>query len=171
MQILILQTILNGPSVAPDLITQWLTRYAPYMPALERASVTSAYTTYGELTTIGNVLPFCQAAKETAWFSADRWRKSRNPAGLGATNDGAWGGVFASVSAGIFAQYAHLLTYATTATHQPYATLALFDPRLSATPPAWRGSAKTWPDLNGKWAYPGVGYGESIIQRANVLLR
>ena len=36
----------------------------------------------------------------------------------------------------------------------------LVDPRFKYVP---RGVAPTWTGLNGKWAVPGIGYGESIL--------
>ncbi len=104
-------TILNGPQVDPIYLYRALNKYTKLSQA-EKDSIVSAYTTYGELTTIGNLYPFSQAAHETGWFSSERWVKSKNPAGLGADDTGAWGGHFDTVSAGVLAQYAHLLCYA-----------------------------------------------------------
>ena len=100
-----------------------------------------------------------------AYFSSERWVQSKNPAGLGATNDGAWGNTFASIAEAIFAQYAHLMAYALPSNPTPLQkAIASADPRYAAlVKKNWVGSAPRWQDLNGKWAYPGVGYGESIV--------
>lgn len=174
MMITINQTILNGPHVPSHRLCDWLQSYAPSIKDNHDA-IAAAYTTYGELTKIGNLLPFAQAAKETGWFSSPRWVRSYNPAGLGATNDGAWGGTFSNPAEGILTQYAHLVVYAmdeTACTAVPlWRFFALVDPRFDAVKQrGWVGSVQQWTHLNGKWAYPGRNYGESIIERANVLL-
>lgn len=131
----------------------------------EIAPIVSAYTTFGEITRMGNVYPLAQWADETGWGKSDRWNKARNPAGLGATNDGAWGSTFASISEGILAQYAHLLCYSTTPQENSYSIeqLAQLSPRKTEMQQAFgRGSARMWEQLNGKWAFPGDGYAEKI---------
>jgi len=131
-----------------------------------------AFTTYGQLTSIGNVLPFAQAVHETACFLSPRWIGSFNPAGLGATNDGAWGKTFATPAAGILAQYAHLLSYALADGHGTFAQQRLsmyFDPRRAAMGNT-RGCALTWRGLNGRWAVPGTTYAEKIIEIANAIV-
>lgn len=167
-------TILNGPQVDPIYLHRALNTWAKHLSTDEKESIVTAYTAFGELTTIGNLYPFVQAAKETAWFSSERWVKSKNPAGLGATNDGAWGSHFNTPAEGILAQYAHLLAYATKPEKNTFLLerLAQLSPRLEAMSKAFgRGSARTWKDLNGKWAFPGNGYGESIIKRAEEVLK
>ncbi|KPV51795.1 hypothetical protein SE17_19175 [Kouleothrix aurantiaca] len=104
------QTIIGGPQILMDRLRRSLA--AKNVPEETIESVVAAYTAYGELTGIGNLLPLAQAVHETGWFRSDRWVISQNPAGLGATDDGAWGNVFDTPAAGILAQYAHLLAYA-----------------------------------------------------------
>ncbi len=169
-----IQPILGGPMVHQKALAQWAV-YFGGLPLAEAEVIAETYTVYGMLTRIGNVLPFVQAAKETAWFTSPRWKQSYNPAGLGATNDGAWGEHFRTPAEGVLAQYAHLLTYAvsgdTARTHPLLTALATIDPRYDAVKSkGWLGSASRWIDLNGKWAWPGRDYGQSILQRANVLL-
>lgn len=167
-------TILNGPQVDPIRLHRALNMWAKHLSLEERESIVAAYTTYGELTTIGNILPFCQAAKETGWFASERWKRSKNPAGIGATNDGAWGSHFNNAAEGILAQYAHLLCYATKPEENSFLIerLAQLSPRIEAMSKAFgRGSARTWVSLGGKWAWPGNGYGESIIKRAEEVMK
>lgn len=168
------QKVLGGPHVPMGFLKLWLIKYAPAVRGYED-SVAAAYTVYGELTRFGNLLPFSQGAKETGWFSSERWVKSYNPAGLGATNDGSWGGDFRNPAEGIAAQYAHLAAYAIPPEEFVKSPVnrawAIIDPRYHAiVSMGWLGTAPRWRDLDGKWAFPGIGYGKSIIERANKLL-
>lgn len=152
--------------------------YAPLVALLQRRNVpqadaiAAAYVTYGTLSGIGSLVPLAQAILETGCFTSARWVQACNPAGLGATNDGAWGGTFASPAAGIIAQYAHLLAYACPAAQLTpvQQRLIAFDPRLVALERAGlRGVAPRWIDLNGRWAVPGLIYGQTILRLARTL--
>ncbi len=157
--------IIGQANVDPARLRTVLNKVPSQLTTADRETLVDAYTLYGELTGIGNLYPFAQACKETAYFSSERWVQSKNPAGLGATNDGAWGNTFASIAEAIFAQYAHLMAYALPSNPTPLQkAIASADPRYAAlVKKNWVGSAPRWQDLNGKWAYPGVGYGESIV--------
>jgi N-acetyl-anhydromuramyl-L-alanine amidase AmpD len=160
------QAIIGGPHLPTAQLRNWLDLKAGGVDEDSRDEIACAYTTYGRLTRIGNLLPLAQAWHETGGFTSERWVKSFNPAGLGATNDGAWGATFASPAEGIVAQYAHLLAYAAddTQLNLPQRTLVLLDPRLQPlTQIHGRGSAARWIDLNGRWAVPGPTYGQAII--------
>jgi hypothetical protein len=161
------QVILNGPQVDTAVLRAWLDAHAPAQSAAIRDEIACAFTAYGRLSKIGNLLPFAQAIHETGNFSSARWVQAFNPAGLGATNDGAWGSTFASPSEGIVAQFGHLLAYAAkdSQLNVPQRLMVQFDPRLDPlTKRQWRGIAPRWIDLNGRWAYPGDGYGQKILQ-------
>lgn len=134
--------------------------------------IVCAYTTYGELTGIGNVYPIAQWAHETGWGTSERWRVSNNAAGLGATNDGAWGNTFKSVAEGVLAQYAHLLCYATKPEeNRPIIEMiAQLSPRREAMEKVFgRGSAKYWHELSGKWNFPSLKYHLKIMEIAKYL--
>ena len=131
-----------------------------------------AYTSFGELTRMGNVYPLAQWAHETGWGKSPRWVEARNPAGLGATNDGAWGATFNSIAEGVLAQYAHLLCYATKPEENSFIIerIAQLSPRKDAMVAKFgRGSAPTWELLNGKWAFPGTTYAQKIFDIAKYL--
>jgi N-acetylmuramoyl-L-alanine amidase/Mannosyl-glycoprotein endo-beta-N-acetylglucosaminidase len=139
----------------------------------DAVTIAAAYTTLGAITGIGNVYPLAQAIHETGWFTSERWVKARNPAGLGATNDGAWGSSFSSIAAGVAAQYAHLLAYCTVPTDNNLLqeNLAISSPRYATMVARYRrGNAKYWTDLNGKWAFPGTTYGEKILEIGKIFL-
>lgn len=165
------QPIIGGPQVGMARLANALHLRAD-LPLGQADDIVAAYTAIGQLTRIGNLIPFAQAAHETGWFTSERWVRSYNPAGLGATSDGTWGATFASPAEGIAAQYAHLLAYAAAdaALNVPQRVLVQMDPRLSAMTWRWgRGSAPRWVDLNGKWAVPGPTYGQAILRIARAI--
>ena len=100
---------------------------------------------------------FAQAMKETGWlrFGGSVRPEQCNFCGLGATGASAEAASFESVRVGLRAQVQHLKAYAS----RDALTLPLVDPRFNFVE---RGCAPMLEDLNGKWAVPGVGYGESI---------
>lgn len=113
---------------------------------------------------------FCQAMKETGWlqFGGDVKVGQCNFGGLGATGGGAGGATFPDVRTGLRAQVQHLKLYASTAPLNN----DLVDQRWDAAISAWgRGSAPNLEDLNGKWAVPGNGYGQGILDMISALLK
>lgn len=169
--------MLNGTQVDPIYLQRALNKWATHLTVPQKDSIVSAYTAYGELTTLGNIFPFAQAVKETGWFASDRWKKSFNPAGLGATDDGAWGGHFDTAAAGIFAQYAHLLCYAATDTelNALQQMIARLSPRRAAVMREYGlGVAKnSWLGLSLKWNSPtgNKNYGQEIITLGEKIMR
>lgn len=110
-----------------------------------------------------------QICKESAGWQSAIVRDKNNPSGLGAVNDNAYGGAvtFDTPEAGIQATIAHLLTY-TLGTANPWWDL---DPRATAVPQRNLGVVDTLSDLDGKWAWPGQGYGAGIANLANDLVQ
>lgn len=109
-----------------------------------------------------------QIVKECAGWQSRIVRDKNNPSGLGAINSDPYNGAvtFATPREGIRATVAHLMVYA--AGDGPWAA---FDPRYQAVRSAgWLGIAHVWRDLNGRWASPGIGYGESIANQANQIV-
>lgn len=111
-------------------------------------------------------MAFAQAVKETNYFTFMRpdgsmslvLPRQNNFCGLGATNNseigkGAW---FDTPRLGVRAQIQHLKAYAS---KEPLKNPCV-DPRFHLVT---RGCAPNWEDLNGRWAVPGTGYGESIV--------
>lgn len=138
----------------------YLRRFNPDAPDYARL-----YLEIGERYGVRGDLAFAQSIKETGYwrFGGDVKPEQNNFAGLGATGGGARGASFATPQEGIEAQIQHLYGYATTAPLPSGAKLV--DPRFSILQSAGlRGAAPTWEQLNGRWAVPGVGYGESIVQ-------
>ncbi len=105
---------------------------------------------------------FAQAMHETGWlrFGGSVKPEQCNFAGLGATSATVGGASFESVQLGIRAQVQHLKAYAN---KEPLNNECV-DPRFNLVT---RGCAPLVTDLNGRWAVPGNGYGESILRIAN----
>jgi hypothetical protein len=164
--------IVGNRTIPIEILNHHVFTRSPHLTVGQRQSIVSTFTSFGELTRIGNVYPFMQAAKETGWFSSSRFLRNNNPAGLGATDDGAEGARFDTIEHGILAQYAHLLCYATKAEENAahIEVLTEFSPRKDAMIRAYgRGSARTWLSLSRKWATD-KGYGKSIIEMGSTLL-
>ena len=98
-----------------------------------------------------------------------------NPAGIGATNDGAEGHIWTNPEQGILAQYAHLPAYTLTlgeeeSTYQRL-KLSQVSPRYAILEKAnLLGVADQWVDLNGRWAWPGTTYAQKIAGIAEEIL-
>lgn len=142
-------------------------RYAPdgqYWPA--PAGIGAAIVTEARRLGINHDLAAAQILHETAAWQSRFARERNNPGGLGAVNNNPDAALrFATPAEGIRAHMAHLATYA-----RGEGPWTADDPRYAATPPAWRGSVRVLRDLDGKWAYPGIGYGAGIARLANQLL-
>ncbi len=171
----ITDTILNGFQTDPIYLHRALNKYSPKLTTAEKENIVSAYTTYGELTTIGNLYPFAQWCHETGYGTSRRWVENRNPAGIGATNDGAEGYKASSIADGILMQYAHLLCYAVPDDQLAplQKAIARLSPRRMALIGAFGlGSAgNRWVGLNTRWAFPGKTYGNKILEIGEGILR
>lgn len=72
--------------------------------------------------------------------------------------EGQHGAYFSTPADGVEAHIQHLYAYAS---KQPLpAGKDIVDPRFTLV---GRGIASTWSDLDGRWAVPGIGYGQSIL--------
>lgn len=142
--------------------------------------IAELYLEIGAKYNIRGDLAFAQALKETGYFQFyGRVQAFQNNfCGLGAsgienTGEEALNGVepdraayipglhgltFMTVADGVEAHIQHLYAYA--ADEELPDGCELVDPRFQYVK---RGVAETWTDLNGRWAIPGDGYGESII--------
>ena len=100
---------------------------------------------------------YAQAMKETGYLRFGNLVQADqcNFAGIGATGHGNPGYTFSTVREGLRAQVQHLKAYAC---DEPLNNPCV-DPRFGLVT---RGCAPKTTDLNGRWAVPGVGYGESL---------
>lgn len=168
--------IIGNVNVPVEVLFAALEKYAKHLPKQQKETLVSAYTALGDVTGIGNLYPFCQGAKETAWYSSDRFVKSYNTSGLGADDTGAWGSHFDTVTAGVLAQYAHLLCYAMSEESLNYIQkqLSYLSPRRKEMIKAYGlGAANnTWIGLSQKWNTPkeiGANYGREVVKIANII--
>ncbi len=108
-------------------------------------------------------LAMAQAILETGYFrfGGDVLPTQNNFAGLGTTG-GARGVWFESARIGVRAHIQHLLAYATA--REPLKPIV--DPRyeIVRSLPHSFAQCYSWESLGGKWAIPGVGYGEKIVK-------
>ena len=106
-------------------------------------------------------IAFLQCIHETNWLKFTGVVKpgQNNFAGIGATGPNNPGLSFPTAEAGVEAHIQHLYAYATNTSIPEGRTL--YDKRFHLVK---RGSAPNWEDLNGKWAVPGIGYGEKIVE-------
>lgn len=151
--------------------------------------VVDLYLSIGRIYGIRGDLAFCQAAKETGWWKYGNLVKpwQNNYCGLGATGTaiadastvslngadptqvwyetGMHGAFFKTPAVGVEAQMQHLYAYLHAG--QEGCPLpsgrTLYDPRYTIvlTIPSYQ--AMYWQDLSGRWAVPGIGYGQSIV--------
>lgn len=181
------------PTVTADRMAAFLTAHNPDVlsninsdpanPALTVKDFCQMYLDEGRAEGVRGDIAFAQSIKETGYFkytgmSDSQWN---NYAGLGVTGAkftdgqidsvpfaegvtilentaGSWVGVkFDTPKLGVRAQIQHLKGYAAA---QPLVN-SLVDPRYTLVN---HGCAPYWPGLDGRWAVPGDGYGESIIQ-------
>lgn len=109
-------------------------------------------------------LALSQALLETGFFrfGGDVLPAQNNYAGIGTTGGGARGAWFESARIGVRAHIQHLLAYSTA--REPLNPIV--DPRyaLVRALPQYFAQCSSWESLGGKWAIPGVGYGEKIIK-------
>lgn len=173
-------SILGDPIATADQLKAILYAKNPGAP-----DVVDLYLSIGKIYGIRGDVAFCQAALETGWwhYGGDALPEQNNYCGLGVTGaivedasaeplrgadpanvwfvtgkHGAW---FSSPAVGVEAQIQHL--YAYVHGDDPNRTIpagrTLYDPRFTLV----GNKAVTWQDLSGRWAVPGIGYGQDII--------
>ena len=108
---------------------------------------------------------FSQAMVETGWlqFGGSVRAEQCNFGGLGAVSNSVAGASFPNVRIGLRAQVQHLKAYAS---NDPLNNSCV-DPRFQFVK---RDIAPTVEDLNGRWAVPGTGYGQSITSLVERML-
>ncbi len=114
-------------------------------------------------------IAFAQALKETGFFSYGGTviPAQNNYCGLGTTSATVKGAFFESPRVGVRAHIQHLLAYVST--KRPVTPVV--DPRYSLVRGVYGSNTlNQWQDLNGRWAVPGVGYGQSILDYYHAIL-
>jgi len=154
------RSILNSqPSATQAQMRAYLTSRNTTIGAAEVADIVVAYWRWGVVYGIDPAGAFAQACHETNLFrfGGQVAASQHNPAGLGATNDGAAGLGWQSWEDGVGAHYLHLLAWCNDQRGRT-------DRRWSQVMAAAQGIgfATTWRSLGGRWAVPGVGYGDGL---------
>ena len=156
------------PSASARQALAYLARGNPALPAADASDIVAAYWAVGLEVGIDPAAALAQSCHETNGyrFGGQVGAAQHNVAGIGATNDGAAGLAWPTWAAGIRAHYAHLLAWCGDARGNT-------DPRWSLVRQAAKakGNARTWADLGGRWAVPGVGYGDGIERHWQAILR
>ncbi|HHW22586.1 MAG TPA: hypothetical protein GXX26_06850 [Clostridiaceae bacterium] len=155
--------IMGEPELTAEQMRKFLRSVNPNAPQ----GIEEIYLEEGKTEGVRGDIAFCQAIHETNYFrftgvARIEWH---NPAGLGVTgqivNGVPVGCKFPDWRIGIRAHIQHLKAYAV---KNPTFSNPLVDPRFDVLKQAgYIGTAPTWTDLNGKWAYPGKTYGQSIL--------
>ncbi|WLD94174.1 N-acetylmuramoyl-L-alanine amidase [Alkalihalobacillus sp. AL-G] len=148
-------TILGPTLIQPENLNLFVKKVNPNAPDLGAL--------YDELSRVYGIrgdVAFAQAVHETNYFRFTGVVEpgQNNYAGIGATGPNENGASFATPKEGVLAHLQHLFAYAST--EQPPDEFDIVDPRFSLVN---RGSAKSWTQLNGKWAVPGTTYGQQIL--------
>jgi hypothetical protein len=113
---------------------------------------------------------FAQALHETGYFryGGDVVPLQNNFCGLGTVGNGSRGVWFDSAQIGVRAQVQHLVGYASKEPPKK----EIVDPRYGLLKASGNfGGAKTWTELNGKWAMPGKTYGQKILRIHEQIMR
>ncbi|WP_241156707.1 glucosaminidase domain-containing protein [Bacillus sp. FJAT-42376] len=136
-----------------------LTYPTPKLTSVNIYQLADLYLEIGRKEGVRGDIAFAQAVHETGFFKfgGDVVPEQNNYAGIGTTGGGVKGAYFSSPDEGVRAHIQHLKAYAST---EPLNTV-LADPRFNLVK---RGIAPLWSDLNGRWAVPGRGYGEKVLQ-------
>jgi hypothetical protein len=128
------------------------------------------YWKYAPLVGIDPFMAVAQCVHETDSLNSN-WaaRPRRNPAGLGVHEEG--GLSFATWDNGVQAHIGQLLAYALTdaAANPAQRAMMLRNPRHHFIPAQWRGTARLWRDLGGKWT-ANPNYSDGVVRRARGML-
>lgn len=156
--------IMGGAVATQEQCVRYLLKHNP-SPKLNVSpqELVSYYYEEGSRTGIRPDIAFAQALKETGYFryGGTVVPAQNNYCGLGTTSATVQGAYFATPRLGVKAHMQHLLAYASTEKPQD----KIVDPRYELVRNSYGSNTlKEWKDLNGRWAVPGVGYGQSILE-------
>ena len=165
------ESILGTPLARQDQCVQYLLSRNPY-PNIEVSAkqLVAYYYEEGQREGIRPDVAFAQAIKETGFFTygGTVTPDQNNFCGLGTTSSLVKGAYFPSAELGVRAHIQHLLAYAST--RRP--TLPVVDPRYDLVREYYgQGTLNRYSELNGRWAVPGVGYGQSVMSIFRAILR
>lgn len=156
--------IMGGAVATQEQCVRYLLKHNPN-PKLNVSpqELVSYYYEEGNRTGIRPDIAFAQALKETGYFryGGTVIPAQNNYCGLGTTSATVQGAYFATPRLGVKAHIQHLLAYASVEPPKDN----IVDPRYDLVRQSYGSNTLTqWKDLNGRWAVPGVGYGQSILE-------
>lgn len=156
--------IMGGAVATQEQCVRYLLKHNPN-PKLNVSpqELVSYYYEEGSRTGIRPDIAFAQALKETGYFryGGTVIPAQNNYCGLGTTSATVQGAYFATPRLGVKAHIQHLLAYASVEPPKDN----IVDPRYDLVRRSYGSNTLTqWKDLNGRWAVPGVGYGQSILE-------
>ena len=156
--------IMGGAVATQEQCVRYLLKHNPN-PKLNVSpqELVSYYYEEGNRTGIRPDIAFAQALKETGYFryGGTVIPAQNNYCGLGTTSATVQGAYFATPRLGVKAHIQHLLAYASVEPPQDN----IVDPRYDLVRRSYGSNTLTQgKDLNGRWAVPGVGYGQSILE-------
>ena len=156
--------IMGGAVATQEQCVRYLLKHNPN-PKLNVSpqELVSYYYEEGSRTGIRPDIAFAQALKETGYFryGGTVIPAQNNYCGLGTTSATVQGAYFATPRLGVKAHIQHLRAYASVEPPQDN----IVDPRYELVRRSYGSNTLTqWKDLNGRWAVPGVGYGQSILE-------
>ena len=165
------ESIIGTPLASQEQCVRYLLSRNP-RPSIEVSAkqLVQYYYQEGEREGIRPDVAFAQAIKETGFFTygGTVTPDQNNFCGLGTTGSLVKGAYFPSAQMGVRAHIQHLLAYAST--NLP--TQPIVDPRYKLVRDYYgAGTLNRYSDLNGRWAVPGVGYGQSVMSIFRAILR
>jgi len=165
------------PACAPSQAVSYLVDVEGRVLSVDECqAVVAAFRKYGQLVGVRWDLSFAQSCHETNVyrFGGDVRPEQHNPAGIGTTGGGVPGLSFPDWDTGIAAMVVHLLAWCN---RLDLAALIAdppsgLDPRIPLVIAGVnsKGPATTWRSLGGRWAVPGLTYGEGIQRHYNGVL-
>ena len=165
------ESIIGTPLASQQQCLKYLLSVNPHPNiAVSPEQLVAYYYEEGQREGIRPDVAFAQALKETGFFSygGTVTPDQNNYCGLGTTSDKVKGAYFISPAIGVRAHIQHLLAYAST--RKPMSPVV--DPRYKLVRDNYgSGTLNRYSELNGRWAVPGNGYGQSIMNMFRAILR
>ncbi len=156
-------TILGTPMATKEQCLQYLrSKNSITLLTISQIELVNIFYEEGLQEGIRPDVAFAQSLHETGFFAygGDVLPIQNNYSGLGTIGKGVKGAWFTLPRTGVRAQIQHLKAYAT----KTLPTTDIVDPRYKLLQKTVSfGNTKTWQSLNGKWAVPGITYGQTIL--------
>lgn len=166
-----MSAIQGGPMASREQCVRYLLRNNPNPRiSVSPEELVSYYYEEGKREGIRPDVAFCQALKETGFFryGGTVVPDQNNYCGLGTTSASVRGAYFPTAQIGVRAHIQHLKAY--TSTQKPQEKVV--DPRYTLVRSSYGSrTLENWEELNGRWAVPGNGYGQSILSMHKNILK